>query len=349
MKNIKFAVAGCGSIGKRHVAVIDADARSSVISLCDIDKSKAQALSDLYGEVPVYTDYNRFLQESDADIISICTPHGLHAEMAIAAAEAGKNILVEKPMALTSADARLMIEKAKEHGVSLMVVKQNRFNVPITLTKQVLDEKKLGKIYMVQCNVLWNRNEEYYTESTWRGKRSLEGGALFTQVSHFIDLLVWWFGDVVDATAIIDTKLHDIEVEDCGSASVTFDSGVIGSLLWTTCVYSKNYEGSITIVGEYGTIKIGGPYLNIIDYWDVRSFPLPHKTAFVDQPNSYGKYQGTSSNHDKVVREIVKKMFNEKYDGVVEGDQGIKTIEAIELIYQKANHGKLPKDNRGRH
>ncbi|MDQ3395012.1 MAG: Gfo/Idh/MocA family oxidoreductase, partial [Bacteroidota bacterium] len=165
MKNIKFAVAGCGSIGKRHVAVIDADARSSVISLCDIDKSKAQALSDLYGEVPVYTDYNRFLQESDADIISICTPHGLHAEMAIAAAEAGKNILVEKPMALTSADARLMIEKAKEHGVSLMVVKQNRFNVPITLTKQVLDEKKLGKIYMVQCNVLWNRNEEYYTES----------------------------------------------------------------------------------------------------------------------------------------------------------------------------------------
>jgi predicted dehydrogenase len=323
------------------VAVIDADQRSTITSLCDTDVDKAQVLSDLYGEVPVYKNYASFLAETDADIISICTPHGLHAKMAIEAAEAGKNILVEKPMALTSADARLMIAKAKEHGVSLMVVKQNRFNVPITLTKQVLDEKKLGKIYMVQCNVLWNRNEEYYTESPWRGKKALEGGALFTQVSHFIDLLVWWFGDVVDATAIIDTKLHTIDVEDCGSASVNFSSGVMGNLLWTTCVYNKNYEGSITIVGEYGTIKIGGPYLNIIDFWDVRSFPLPHKTAFVDQPNSYGKYQGTSSNHDKVVREIIKKMLNEKYDGVVEGDQGIKTIEAIEKIYQNAViHGK---------
>lgn len=341
MKKIKFAVAGCGSIGKRHAAVIDAEERAIITSLCDIEVNKAQSLSDLYGEVPVYGDYKTLLEETDADIISICTPHGLHAEMAILAAEAGKNILVEKPMALTAEDARLMISKAKEHGVSLMVVKQNRFNVPITLTKQVLEENKLGKIYMVQCNVLWNRNEEYYTESSWRGKKDLEGGALFTQVSHFIDLLVWWFGDVTDATAIIDTKLHQIDVEDCGSASVTFSSGVIGNLLWTTCVYNKNYEGSITIVGEHGTIKIGGPYLNIIDFWDVRSFPLPHKTAFVDQPNSYGKYQGTSSNHDKVVREIVKKMLHEKYDGVVEGDQGIKTIEAIEKIYQKANsYGK---------
>ncbi|CAN5257508.1 Gfo/Idh/MocA family oxidoreductase [soil metagenome] len=336
MKKVKFAVVGCGSIGKRHVAVVDADERAAITAVCDENLSKAQALSDLYGEIPVYEDYRQLIKESDADIISICTPHGLHAEMSVFAAEAKKNVLVEKPMALTSSDARLMIEKAKENEVSLMVVKQNRFNVPITLTKKALDENKLGKIYMVQCNVLWNRNEEYYTESDWRGKKELEGGALFTQVSHFIDLLVWWFGDVVDANALIDTKLHDIEVEDCGSASITFNSGVMGSLLWTTCVYNKNYEGSITIIGENGTIKIGGPYLNIIDFWDVRSFPLPHKTAFVDQPNSYGKYQGTSSNHDKVIKEVIKKLLNEKYSGVVEGDQGIKTIEAIEKIYKNA-------------
>lgn len=341
MNRIKFAVVGCGSIGKRHVAVIDAEEKATNVALCDVDVEKAKALSDLYEEIPVYSDYRKLIAETDADIISICTPHGLHAEMAIAAAEAKKNVLVEKPMALSSDDARKMIAKAKENNVSLMVVKQNRFNVPITLTKKALDENKLGRVYMVQCNVLWNRNEEYYTESSWRGKSSLEGGALYTQVSHFIDLLVWWFGDVVDATTILDTKLHNIEVEDCGSASVVFSSGVVGSLLWTTCVYNKNYEGSITIVGEYGTIKIGGPYLNIIDFWDVRSSPLPHKTAFVDQPNSYGKYQGTSSNHDKVIKEVVKKLLKEKYNGVVEGDQGIKTIEAIEKIYQKAvNHGK---------
>lgn len=336
MKKIKFAVVGCGSIGKRHVAVVDADERATISALCDKNISKAQEISDLYGDIPVYEDYRQLIKETDADIISICTPHGLHSEMSIFAAEAKKNVLVEKPMALRSSDARLMIEKARENGVSLMVVKQNRFNVPITLTKKALDENKLGKIYMVQCNVLWNRNEEYYSESDWRGRKDLEGGALFTQVSHFIDLLVWWFGDVIDANALIDTKLHDIEVEDCGSASITFSSGVMGSLLWTTCVYNKNYEGSITIIGENGTIKIGGPYLNIIDFWDVRSFPLPHKTAFVDQPNSYGKYQGTSSNHDKVIKEIIKKMLNEKYSGIVEGDQGIKTIEAIEKIYKNA-------------
>lgn len=336
MKKIKFAVVGCGSIGKRHVAVVDADERATISALCDKNLSKAQEISDLYGDIPVYEDYRQLIKETDADIISICTPHGLHSEMSIFAAEAKKNVLVEKPMALRSSDARLMIEKARENGVSLMVVKQNRFNVPITLTKKALDENKLGKIYMVQCNVLWNRNEEYYSESDWRGRKDLEGGALFTQVSHFIDLLVWWFGDVIDANALIDTKLHDIEVEDCGSASITFSSGVMGSLLWTTCVYNKNYEGSITIIGENGTIKIGGPYLNIIDFWDVRSFPLPHKTAFVDQPNSYGKYQGTSSNHDKVIKEIIKKMLNEKYSGIVEGDQGIKTIEAIEKIYKNA-------------
>jgi UDP-N-acetyl-2-amino-2-deoxyglucuronate dehydrogenase len=338
MNKIKFAIVGCGSIGKRHVAVVDADERAMVTALCDTDISKAEALSDLYGEIPIYRNYKQLINETEADIISICTPHGLHSEMAIFAAEAKKNVLVEKPMALKSSDARLMIEKARQNEVSLMVVKQNRFNVPITLTKKALDENKLGKIYMVQCNVLWNRNTEYYTESDWRGKKHLEGGALFTQVSHFIDLLVWWFGDVVDARALIDTKLHDIEVEDCGSASITFSSGVLGSLWWTTCVYNKNYEGSITIIGEYGTIKIGGPYLNTIDFWDVRSFPLPHKTAFVDQPNSYGKYQGTSSNHDKVIREVIKKLLKEKYNGVVEGDQGIKTIEAIEKIYERTHN-----------
>jgi predicted dehydrogenase len=163
----------------------------------------------------------------------------------------------------------------------------------------------------------------------------LEGGALHTQVSHFIDLMIWWFGSIIDAQTSLDTKNHDIEIEDCGQTIVRFESGAMGSIIWTTCVYNKNYEGSITIIGEKGTIKIGGQYLNKIEFWDVMSYPLPEDVEFTDKPNAYGKYQGTSSNHDKVVHDVVAELLNERHN-VVEGDEGMKTIEAIELIYKHA-------------
>jgi predicted dehydrogenase len=196
-----------------------------------------------------------------------------------------------------------------------------------------IDDNKLGKIFMVQCNVMWNRNQEYYNESDWRGKKNLEGGALHTQVSHFIDLLVWWFGDIINAKTIMDTMNHKIEIEDCGVSALKFNTGVIGSLLWTTCVYNNNFEGSITIIGEKGTIKIGGKYLNKIEFWDVMSYPLPENIDFEDKPNNYGKYQGTSSNHDKLISHLVNQ-FIENRKGVVEGDEAIKTIQAIDLIYK---------------
>lgn len=333
---IKFAIIGCGAIGSRHAAVLDAEPRAKITALCDVDSNKTDRLRSLYAmSIPAYTDYTRMLSETDADVVNICTPHGLHAEMAIAAARAGKHILVEKPMALTTRDAEEMINVAGECGVSLMVVKQNRYNVPIALTKQALDSGKMGRIFMAQCDVLWNRHDEYYRESNWRGSKILEGGALFTQTSHFIDLMTWWFGDVVSVKADVATKNHDIEIEDCGTALMRFSSGVMGTMTWTTCVYNKNYEGSITIIGEHGTIKIGGQYLNKIEFWDVRSMPLPEDVAFVDAPNLYGKYQGTSSNHSRVVSDVVAKLLHERHH-VVEGDEGIKSIEAIEMIYASA-------------
>ncbi len=194
---------------------------------------------------------------------------------------------------------------------------------------------------MVVCNVLWNRHEGYYRDSNWRGKKELEGGALYTQVSHFLDLMIWWFGDVVQASSQIATFSHNIEIEDNGTSRMVFDSGVMGSLNWSTSVYNKNYEGSITILGENGTIKIGGQYLNKIDFWDVQSMPLPEDIAFVDKPNSYGKYQGTSSNHDKVINEVVSDLLFERHN-TVEGDEGIKTIQAIEMIY--ASQEECPND-----
>lgn len=337
-EDVKFAVVGCGNIGSRHLAVIDAQPQAYIAPICDIEMEKCCKYSNMYG-VPYFTDYSEMLKHTDADVINICTPHGLHAPMTIEAACAGKNILVEKPMALTVQEANAMIKAAEENHVRLMVVKQNRYNVPIALTKKALDSGHMGKIFMVQCNVLWNRRQGYYSESNWRGRKSLEGGSLHTQVSHFLDLMIWWFGDVVSAASHIETKNHNIEIEDCGTAELQFASGTMGSLCWTTCVYNKNYEGSITIIGENGTIKIGGQYLNKIEFWDIESYPLPENVQFADLPNTYGgKYQGTSSNHDKVIDAVVGDLLHERHS-VVEGDEGLKTIKAIEMIYQSAIQG----------
>ena len=334
MKNkVRFAIVGCGSIGKRHIAVVDAEPNAELVAICDIDEKKCIELSNLYGNVKYYTDYSIMLKEVDVDIVNISTPHGLHASMSIAAANAKKNILVEKPMALYAGDCALMNDAAVKNNVKLFVVKQNRYNTPIALTKKAIESGKLGKIFMTQCNVMWNRHQEYYNESDWRGQLKLEGGALHTQVSHFIDLLIWWFGDLIEAKTIIDTLNHNIEIEDCGVTAMKFSTGVLGSLFWTTCVYNNNFEGSITIIGEKGTIKIGGKYLNKIEFWDVQSYPLPEDIDFEDAPNNYGKYQGTSSNHDKLITNLVD-LFTQNRKGIVEGSEAIKTVEAIELIYK---------------
>jgi predicted dehydrogenase len=332
---VRFALVGCGNIGARHAAVVDAEERAVLAALCDVESARAEKLSTQYGGTPVFRDYEEMLEKVPCDVVSICTPHGLHAPMAIRASERGRNVLVEKPMALTVRDSQAMIDAAQRAGVKLMVVKQNRYNVPIALTKKAIEDKRLGRIFMTECNVLWNRHDEYYANSNWHGRKSLEGGALYTQASHFIDLLIWWFGDVIAAESWIATRNHSIEIEDCGHALLEFDSGVTGSLDWTTCVYNKNFEGSITIIGEHGIIKIGGQYLNKIDYWDVKSYPLSENVQFVDKPNNYGKYQGTSSNHDKVVHGVVAALLSERHH-VVEGNEGMKSIEAIELIYNVA-------------
>jgi len=336
MKKIKFAVVGCGNIGSRHLAILEAEQRADIVSVCDNEIDRCKEYSTLYGGVPYFLDYSGMIRHMDIDVINICTPHGLHAPMAIEAAEMGIHILVEKPMALTVNDAQKMITAAEENKVRLMVVRQNRYNVPISLTKRVLDEGRLGKIFMVQCNVMWNRYPGYYIESNWRGLKRLEGGALYTQVSHFLDLMIWWFGDIIDAKTAIATKNHDIEIEDCGNALLTFDSGVMGNLFWTTCVYNLNYEGSITVVGEKGTIKVGGKYLNKIDFWDIFAYPFPEDIEYIDKPNAYGEYQGTSSNHDKVMKDVVLELLGERHN-VVEGDEGIRTIKAIETIYRSAD------------
>ncbi len=329
---INFAIIGCGHIGKRHAAVLDNADQVNLIALCDINQQDLNELGKRYAVDNLFQDYQKLLS-SEIDVVSICTPHFLHKPMTIDALNAGLDVVVEKPMALSSVDAEEMTALAKRLQRKLYVIKQNRFNVPIRLADEAISNNKLGKIFMVECNVLWNRNQAYYDQSDWRGDKAKEGGALFTQASHFIDILVWWFGDIVSANTKIATKNHQVEVEDVGISCVEFSSGVLGSVIWTTNIYNKNYEGSITIIGENGTIKIGGAYLNKIEFWDVKSFPLPENIAYVDLPNNYGKYQGSSSNHHRVFDEIIKDLAGEK-SSIVEGSEGAKSIRAIEKIYE---------------
>lgn len=332
MNKIKFAIVGCGSIGKRHIAVLDSESEAEIVAICDIDNTKINEQSNLYEGIKTYSDYTKMLSEITADVINVVTPHHLHAEMTIEALNKGFNVLVEKPMALNSKDCEAMNNAAVKNNKKLWVVKQNRYNIPIRLTKDALNANRLGKVFMVKCDILWNRYQGYYDESPWRGKKIFEGGALYTQASHFIDLLVWWFGDLVSAKTMMETQNHQIETEDSGIAVLKFRNDTIGNLIWTTCVYNKNYEGSITIVGEKGTIKIGGQYLNKIEYWDVEGFPLPEGIEFTDKPNAYGKYQGTSSNHDKVIKSIISQLKGRTFE-TVDGFEGVKSIHAIEMLY----------------
>jgi predicted dehydrogenase len=336
MDTLDFLLVGCGHIGQRHLDVLLDHSDVALQAVCDINGDILEKLRARHSDLPLYARYEQMLAEVPADIVSICTPHGLHAEMSIQATRAGRHVLVEKPMALTSAESYDMIEAAAQEDVHLYVVKQNRYNAPSRLTHRALREERLGEIYMVQCNVMWNRHAGYYEKSPWRGLKHLEGGALHTQASHFIDLLVWWFGELAEARTLLATLKHDIEFEDCGVAALRFESGALGSLLWTTCAHHANYEGSITILGERGTIKIGGPYLNEIEHWDVQSYPMPRDVTFDDEPNDYGRYKGSSSNHPALIDAVVQQFLADRR-GIVEGEEGKKTLDAIETIYGAAS------------
>lgn len=334
MDTVKFAVVGCGNIGTRHLAVLNDQDQAQIVGYCDTDSQKLTKLEEAYEGVSSYSSIDELLERSDAEVINVCTPHYLHAEQGLKVMASGRHVLIEKPMTLNVEDANRLIEASGKTGMLLMVVKQNRYNLPVALVREAVEGGRLGRILMAQCNVVWNRYDGYYRNSPWLGKRELEGGALFTQVSHFIDLLVWLCGEVVDAGGYVETKNHAIEIEDCGSAWLRFAGGAMGSLFWTTCAYNRNFEGSITLVGERGIVKIGGQYLNRIEHWDVEGFPLPENIEWIDRPNVYSKYQGSSSNHDKVIRDVIRRVRREEFR-VVGGEEGRKTVSAIELIYDR--------------
>lgn len=333
MESLKFGIIGCGRIAQRHAEHIDRTGK--LVATCDIVPAKAEELAGKYG-AKAYTSVTDMLSaHPEIDVVSICSPNGLHAEHSIQSLQAGFHVLCEKPMALSVHDCGAMINAAERANRRLFIVKQNRFNPPVAAVKRIIEEGRLGKIYSAQLNCFWNRNNEYYHNS-WKGTKALDGGTLFTQFSHFIDLLYWMVGDVKEVHAYSGNYHHQgiIEFEDTGVIALKFYNGAIGTINYTVNSYDQNMEGSLTIFGEKGTVKIGGQYLNELEYQKIEDFEIKDLPPG-NPPNNYGKYFGSMSNHDKVYKNVAEVLTN---GGIIatNGFEGLKTVEIIDKIYGAA-------------
>lgn len=324
-----FAIIGCGRIGRRHAEQIAKV--GTLAAVCDIVYENAFELAQQYG-ANLYLSIEELLEnEPDVQVISVCTPNGLHALHSIKCLEANKHVLCEKPLCITSDDAKKMIRAAQDSGKQLFVVKQNRYNPPVAAVKQLLAEDRLGKILSFQVNCFWNRPNSYYSES-WKGTKKMDGGSLYTQFSHFIDLMYWLLGDIKTVKTITKNFEHRVlEIEDSGVVIIETMGGAIGTLNFTVNSYQKNMEGSFTIFGERGTVKIGGQYLNELEYQCIEGEPVKNLPAG-NPANSYGFYQGSMSNHDKVYENLVKAITDPAHE-MASAFEGMKTVEIIEKIY----------------
>ncbi|WP_298340718.1 Gfo/Idh/MocA family oxidoreductase [uncultured Algibacter sp.] len=331
-KKLNFAIVGCGRIGTRHAGHINNN--GNLKAVCDIEFDKAQTLSKQYNANAYKSIEEMLSNEPEVDLIAICSPNGLHATHTIRALRAGFHVLCEKPMAISVHDCGEMIKEAEKANKRLMIVKQNRFNPPVEAVKKVVEQGQLGKIYSAQLNCFWNRNPDYYKDS-WKGSLNLDGGTLYTQFSHFIDLLYWIVGDVKNVEAFGGNFNHQgiTEFDDNGVIALEFYNGALGTINYTVNSYGKNMEGSLTIFGEKGTLKIGGQYLNELEYQNIEEYKIEN-LAKGNTANNYGQYQGSMSNHDKVYENVVEVLLN---DGVISanGFEGLKTVEIIDKIYRK--------------
>lgn len=336
-KKIKFALVGCGRISKNHFESIAQIDESEIVACCDIIKSRAEESAKEYKVDSVYTDYDELiLKEKDIDAVIICTPSGTHPEIGIAFAEAQINVITEKPMAINIESADKLIKACDRNHVHLFVIKQNRLNTTMQLLKRAFDKNRFGKIYMVQSNVFWQRPQNYYDMAKWRGTWEFDGGAFSNQASHYVDAMHWLFGEVESVMAETATMARKIETEDTGSAILKYRSGVIGTINVTMLAYPKNFEGSITVLGEKGTVKIGGIAVNKIEKWEFEDYDDDDKLvedSNYTPPNVYGL------GHLPYYKNVVDSLLG-KCEPYTDGRSGRKSIEIIQAIYLSAKSGK---------
>ena len=336
MSKVKFAVIGCGHIGKRHAEMIERNEESELVALVDI-KPKDQVGIDAYN-ASFFNSVDELLQSPELnriDVINIASPNGYHVEHALKCLEAKKHVVIEKPMALNKQDAELVIYKALNVHKHVFAVMQNRYSPPSVWIKDLIESGRLGNIYMVQLNCYWNRDSRYYKADSWHGKKDLDGGTLFTQFSHFIDLMYWLFGDIENIHSRFSNFNHkDLTEfrEDSGMIQFDFVNGGSGCMNFSTSIWDKNLESSMTIIAEHGSVKIGGQYMDKVEFCHVKEYEMPVLQQ-TNPGNDYGAYKGSAANHHYIIENVVNVLKNRSVI-TTNALEGLKVVDIIERMYK---------------
>jgi len=342
MSSISFSVVGFGRIGQRHAKIIHEHPECTLASVCDTDAQHFDQRGSLgFPDLPTYSDLDDLIQAEQSsgqrsDVVTIATPNGFHAPYAVKLLRAGYHVVIEKPMGIKSAECEEVLIAEKETGKHVFVVKQNRYSPPSVWLKNIVQSGTLGDILMVQTNCYWNRDQRYYSTSPWRGSLDQDGGALYTQFSHFVDLMYWVFGDITNIQSTVRnfTHPHLKDFDDSGFAQFEFLRGGIGSINYSTSCWNTNMESSITVVGSKGSVKVGGQYMNEIEYCHVENYEKPTLPP-TNPPNDYGPYKGSAANHHYVFQNVVD-VLTGRTDITATAFEGLKVVQMIENIYDAA-------------
>jgi UDP-N-acetyl-2-amino-2-deoxyglucuronate dehydrogenase len=335
-RKLRFAIAGCGRISKNHFAAIRSHSEDiELVAVCDTEADRMEKLASEEGAAP-YSSLSGLLASADVDVVVLATPSGLHARQAIEAAQAGCHVVTEKPMATRWEDGRHMVEVFDRAGLRLFVIKQNRRNPTLRLLKSAADRRRFGRIYMAEVNVFWTRPQEYYDSERWRGKWEFDGGALMNQASHYVDLLDWIVGPVESVQAYTGTLARNIEVEDTGVVGIKWRSGALGSLNVTMLAYPKNIEGSITILGERGTVRIGGVAANEIQHWEFDAYDPDDDLV----ANSSYEVQSVYGNGHTLYYKNVIEVLRGECEPETDGREGLRSLELLTAMYMSARDGR---------
>jgi UDP-N-acetyl-2-amino-2-deoxyglucuronate dehydrogenase len=336
VKKLNFGIIGCGRIAYKHAEAINKNEKAHLLCVCDFVEDRAVDYKNKYGAECCYTDYHELLENPDLDVVSICTPSGMHAEMGIAAAKAGKHVIVEKPMAMSLQDADDLIQACEDNGVKLAVCFQNRFNPPVQKLRRALEEGRFGKLTHGSAVVRWFRPQDYYDQAPWRGTRANDGGCLMNQSIHNIDLLQWMMGPVESVFGYTANNLRKIECEDVGVAVLKFKSGALGVIEASTTVYPENLEETLNIFGEKGTVVLGGIAVNKIETWKFADSKEENGSLGghqQDVPNVYG------FGHDALIEDFIQAIIEDKKP-YIDGREGIKALRLVLDIYKSATSQK---------
>ena len=329
---IKFAVIGQGHIGKRHAEMIRRNEEAELVAVCDVQPKEQIGLADI--TEAYFSNIDDLLAaDLNIDVVNICTPNGFHSEYAIKALQAKKHVVLEKPIALTKNDAEAILFKSLEMSRHVFCVMQNRYSPPSVWLKELVDNETLGDIFMVKLDCYWNRDDRYYKKGNWHGDAKLDGGTLFTQFSHFIDIMYWLFGDLQNIRGNFADFNHKelTDFEDSGVVTFDFVNGGMGCLNYSTAVWDTNLESSITIIGSKGTVKVAGQYMNDVTYCHIKDYEMP-ELAPSNPPNDYGLYKGSAQNHHYVIENVIEKLTDK---GTITTNvlEGLKVVDIIERIY----------------